>query len=95
MEEQEFTIFEVKIPAAVLPLLEYAAKADGWQPTLPDGSPNRKAQRRGFSPTRCGNPPRWQLTPWQRSGLTRRQQTVNEMTVLSQQWLAAMAQQQQ
>lgn len=37
---EEFVIFEVKIPTSVMRLVEYAAKADGWSPTLPDGSPN-------------------------------------------------------
>jgi len=47
--EEQVVIFEVKIPAAVMPLIEYAAKADGWTATLPDGSLNpESAVRRIF-----------------------------------------------
>lgn len=94
MEVQEFTIFEVKIPTAVLPLVEYAAKADGWQPRLPDGSPNpESAAARIFANTVH------QATNLAINALAAeraneaRQQAVNEMNALSQQWLAAMAQQ--
>jgi len=52
MAEQEFVVFEVKIPQAAMALVEYAAKADGWSPTLPDGSPNpESAVRRIFEQT--------------------------------------------
>lgn len=95
MEEQEFTIFEVKIPVAVVPLLEYAAKADGWQPRLPDGSPNpESAAARIFANTvRQATSLAINALAAERAN-DARQQAVNEMTALSQQWLAAMAQQQ-
>ena len=49
---EEFVIFEVKIPQSVMALIEYEAKADGWSPTLPDGSPNpESAVRRLFEQT--------------------------------------------
>lgn len=49
---EEFVIFEMKIPQSVMALIEYAAKADGWSPTLPDGSPNpESAVRRLFEQT--------------------------------------------
>lgn len=92
---EDYTIFEVKIPVAVLPLIEYAARADGWQPRVTDGQGNLIDNPEGAAERLFANTVR-QATAMAINALAAeranevRQTTINEMTALSQQWLAAM-----
>ena len=95
MENQEFTIFEVRIPAAVAPLLRYAAMADGWQPTITDESgqqvenPESAAERLFANTVRQATALAINALAAERANQAR-QAAIQEMTALSQQWLAAM-----
>lgn len=92
---EEYTIFEVKIPAAVAPLIEYAARADGWQQRVPDGqgnlidNPESAAERLFANTVRQATAMAINALAAERANEVR-QATVAEMTALSQQWLAAM-----
>lgn len=90
-EQEEFVVFEVKIPQSVMPLVEYAARADGWSPTLPDGAPNpESAAARIFAQTvRQATSQAINALAAERANQVR-QQTVTEMTELANKWQAAM-----
>ena len=92
MEEQEFVIFEVKIPKAAMALVEYAAKADGWAATLPDGSPNpESAVRRIFEQTvRTATAQAINQMAAERAAQARKE-AMDEMQALASTWQSAMA----
>lgn len=93
--EQEFTIFEVRIPKDVLPLLRYAAMADGWTPTVTDetgqqiDNPESAAERLFANTVRQATGLAINALAAERANEARLA-AIQEMTALSQQWLMAM-----
>lgn len=97
MEEQEgFVIFEVKIPVSAMALVEYAAKADGWTPTVADANGNQvpnpvSAVRRIFEQTvRMATAQAINQMAAEKANEAR-MLAMDEMQALATTWQAAMA----